>query len=178
MLLRFYTYEEAGLFCAMKRAEGYFAEVIHDNSGHVYGHMAANGFAVILSEEAAPEGVTVPVPERKDALLTELGKVAGMFAILGMLGALLFTALIVVMAAAEFTKLPDRVQLLCFIFLAVLFCVLWGSLKLTRIYNRPQHPLYLFSRVIIKGILWVIILSYMSEIIMLIVWLILLMYKR
>ena len=169
MLLRFYSYEEACLFCAMKRSEGYFAEVIHDNFGHVYGHMVANGFAVIISEEVAPEGVTVPVPERKNPLLDELGKMAGMCAIVGMLGGGLLLLFMLAPIGIEFTKLPDSVLLEGLVLIAVLFCFLWGSLMLTRIYNRPKHPLYWVSRFIIKGILCVMILSYVPVLFELIV---------
>ncbi|MBK1856037.1 hypothetical protein JO972_13785 [Verrucomicrobiaceae bacterium 5K15] len=178
MLLRFHTYEEACLFAAMKRAEGYFAEVIHENFGHVYGQLASNGVAVILSEEAAPEGVTVPVSERRDSLLGELGKVAGMFAILGMLGGLLWLASAVVMTAAEFSKLPDRVLLMGLASLVVLFLLLWGSLMLTRIYHRPGHPLYGLSRLVIKSILWVMVLSYVMEFLVFIAWLLVRFMQR
>lgn len=159
MLVRFYTYEEACIFSSMKRAEGCFAEVIHDNFGHFYGHMAANGFAVILSEEAAPEGMTVPQPEGPVAPLSEIGKMVAMLGLLGMLGGVAFILFVCAMMVMGFMATPVKIQIYFFIYIAFTFFSLLFMLKLTRVYNRPKHSFYGLSRFVIKSIAWVFIIS-------------------
>lgn len=164
MLIRFYNFEEASLFVAAKRADGYFAEVVHQNAGHFYGYMAVDGFAVIVSEEAAPEGVIVPAPAVGS--ISEGAKVVAMLGLTGGLGAVLATLLGIAVLAKEYEDAePSGVQIELLLFYAFLFVCWYGMLKLTRIYNRPGHSLYGLSRFVIKCILWLMILSYFPELV-------------
>ena len=65
MLHRFATYEEAALFVAKKRSDGYYAEVLHDNSSTFWGPLAMTGVSAWVSEEAAEEEDEVPELEVK-----------------------------------------------------------------------------------------------------------------
>lgn len=165
--MRFYNFEEASLFVAAKRADGYFAEVIHQNAGHFYGHMAVDGFAVIVSEEAAPEGVVVPVSTVGP--ISDRAKMVAMFGLVGGLGAVLVGLLGIAAFAKEYEgKEPSSVPIELLLFYVVLFVGWYGMLKLTRIYNRPGHSLYGLSRFVIKCILWVMILLYFPELVLLV----------
>lgn len=53
MLHRFATYEQAALFAAMKRDDGYHAEVLHDHVASLWGALATGGVAVWVSGVAA-----------------------------------------------------------------------------------------------------------------------------
>lgn len=55
MLIRFDDLVSASLFASRKIDEGYFAEVIHMNAGHLYGPLSSIGYTVIVSEFAAGE---------------------------------------------------------------------------------------------------------------------------
>ena len=156
MLLRFYTYEEACLFTAMKRADGFFAEVIHQNAGHIWGNMVVDGFAVIVSEEAAPEGVVVPVPEVPS--ISEEAKMVAMLGLLGMLGTVGYMLFVLAMLGMGFFAAPLEWQMQFLIFNVSLLFILWVMLKMTRIYNRPSHPFYGLSRFMMKLIMWLIII--------------------
>lgn len=141
---------------AAKRADGYFAEVVHQNAGHLWGYMAADGFAVILSEEAAPEGVVVPEPPVKP--ISDEAKVVAMLGLLGMLGGVAAFLFVAAMSAVQFLAAPVVKQTHTLAFLALAFAALWGMLRLTRIYNRPGHPQYLLARVVIKTIAWLLVI--------------------
>jgi hypothetical protein len=60
MLIRFEDLVSASLFAARKNDEGYFAEILHLHSGHMYGPLPIMGFAVIVSEYAAGGDDVVP----------------------------------------------------------------------------------------------------------------------
>jgi len=156
MMLRFYSFEEACLFVAMKRADGYFAEVIHQNTGHFWGERAANGFAVIISEHAATEEVLIY--DRPSPPVGDIAKMMAMLGLLGMAGGVAFILFIIAMMGMEFLSAPINFQVQSLGFLALIFIFLWGMLKLTRIYNRPAHPYYGLSRFVIKFIVWLMII--------------------
>ncbi len=65
MLVRFDDLVSASLYASRKVDEGYYAEVIHMNAGHLYGPLSIMGFTVIVSELAAGED---DVPEFDYAL--------------------------------------------------------------------------------------------------------------
>lgn len=155
MLIRFYNFEEASLFVAMKRADGYFAEVVHQNAGHIYGHMAVGGFAVVVSEEAAGEGEEVPVAEVRP--LSDSAKVLAMLAILGALSALLLVLPVLLGFVGVVLSAPEGELGMFFGVCVFLFFSLWGMLKLTRVYRRPEHVCYGLARVVIGAITWVLI---------------------
>ncbi len=79
MLHRFATYEQAALFAAMKRDEGYYAEVLHDHVASLWGPLATGGVAVWVSEVAAVgEGDEEPGEEARTSWLpAELSEVLG-----------------------------------------------------------------------------------------------------
>ena len=60
MIVRFRDLASASIFAAKKSSEGYYAEVLHIHSGHLWGPLATFGFSVIVSDCAAAEGEEVP----------------------------------------------------------------------------------------------------------------------
>lgn len=160
MLIRFHTYEEACLFVATKRADGYFAEVIHQNAGHFYGSLAVNGFAVILSEEAAAEGDVIPgiLPTPS----SELAKMVAMLGLLGMVAGLLvsvFTVGIIVLhTVTTWLVQPVKIQIMMLMSCIALAMVFLGLLKITRIYRKPEDPLHGLAQGIMKTIAWFLII--------------------
>lgn len=94
MMIRFGTYEEAWIFAGIKQSEGYFAEVLHENVGHMWGPILAQGFPVVVSEEPIPEGSQKKAAHRLPAFMTTLGGIAGLYG--GVFGALFFVYQLVV----------------------------------------------------------------------------------
>lgn len=161
MLVRFHNFEEACLFVAMKRAEGHFAEVVHQNAGHIWGCLAVNGFAVILSEESDPEGVTVPAMPAEP--ISDFSKVLGMLGVLGMLITLVAFLFILKISVMEIMIAPVDQLAHIVVFLSLMSLGLLAMLRLTRIYNRPEHPHYLMSRVVIQALAWIMIVMQVPE---------------
>ncbi len=60
MLINFGDIVSASLFAARKNDEGYFAEILHLHSGHMYGPLPSMGFAVLVSDYAAQDEDEVP----------------------------------------------------------------------------------------------------------------------
>jgi len=60
MIYRFPTFEQAALFSLEKQNEGYFAEILHLNSGLIYGSIASSGFPVLVSKYAVQENGETP----------------------------------------------------------------------------------------------------------------------
>ena len=60
MLINFGDIVSASLFAARKNDEGYFAEILHLHSGHMYGPLPTMGFAVLVSDYAAQDEDEVP----------------------------------------------------------------------------------------------------------------------
>ncbi len=48
MILRFATYEEAGIYAAWMRSEGHYAAVLDENMGFIWGPLAIGGFRVVV----------------------------------------------------------------------------------------------------------------------------------
>jgi len=82
IMIRFNTYDEASLFVSQKRADGYFAEVIHQNAGHIWGPAAVNGVPVLVSDDVLPEEATAP--EKGNERPSELALMVGMLGLCGM----------------------------------------------------------------------------------------------
>jgi hypothetical protein len=51
VIVRFQNYEAAGIFAGRKRAEGFYAAVLDEGTGFLWGPMATGGFRVVVSEE-------------------------------------------------------------------------------------------------------------------------------
>jgi hypothetical protein len=89
MLHRFATYEHAALFVAMKRDQGYFAQIMHEHVSVLWGPLAMSGVAAWVSEYAAEDGEEVPdLDFRVPSLPLELSKVVG-YCALAVMGSLL-----------------------------------------------------------------------------------------
>ena len=52
---KFATLAEATAFLQEKRAEGHFAEIMNEGTGHLWGSMTVGGFRVMFSEETYTE---------------------------------------------------------------------------------------------------------------------------
>ncbi len=135
MLHRFATYEEAALFVAKKRDEGYFAEILHDNVGAFWGPLLAGGVSAWVSEFAAEEGEEVPLPDAKFCDIPQ--KAAAVFAGVVLLIAGLTLALpLFAMAVVLFSYPLLAVGLVVYVFL---LCVigLFGC-EFTRTLRDPE----------------------------------------
>lgn len=155
-MIRFNTYDEASLFAAMKRADGYFAEVIHQNAGHIWGASAVNGFPVLVSEDVIPEDATAP--EKSNERPSELAMMMGMLGLCGMALSIVFVLFLsftlIVGIALTFAAIPVISKVIFIIFPIVMFYILWGMLKLTRVYNRPKHHMHRLARVVLGIVGW------------------------
>jgi hypothetical protein len=93
MIKYFASFENAAFYAEKKRGEGFFAEILDEGAGFLYGPIASGGFRVTISEFAAEEGEDPPltVPDSASsadrvfryAFVVSLG--AGVLAFLGML---------------------------------------------------------------------------------------------
>ena len=72
MIHRFSTFEDAILFALAKQQDGYFAEMLHLNSGFIYGSIASNGFPVLVSEYAAQGNEEAPETKISHSALLHL----------------------------------------------------------------------------------------------------------
>ena len=122
-MVRFSTYDEAHLFASMKRADGYFAEVIHQNAGHIWGAAVVGGFPVLVSADSIPEDT--PDPDRGSDRPSEMGLMVAMFGLLGFvlfIAASLFTgSLLVLGAALEFMAMPVLYKMMSVVLFVGLF---------------------------------------------------------
>lgn len=158
-MIRFWTYEEAHLFASRKRAEGYFAEVIHQNVGHIWGGSVIHDFPVLISEDVILEDA--PEPDRGSGRPSEWALVLAIFGVMGftlfLVGGLLIGLMTVLHTVRELMVMPLWMSAAMVTMLIALFSGLWFMLKLTRVYNRPQHRWYGFSRVVMGGIIWILV---------------------
>lgn len=82
MLHRFATYEDAALFVAKKRSDGYYAEVLHEHSSVLWGPLAMTGVAAWVSEEAIEDNEEAPELEARNlSLPTVLSLLVGFIAV-------------------------------------------------------------------------------------------------
>lgn len=88
MVHTFATHEDAAIFAAAKRAEGYHAEILDEGMGMLYGPLAIGGIRVIVSEEAIPiddeeekPDSTVPLPAMEKSEDGEFLKTVRMLAV-------------------------------------------------------------------------------------------------
>ena len=147
MIHRFATFESAALFVTLKRDEGYFAEVLHANAGHLWGPVASMGFSVITSDLAAEDGEEVPelqlvipsLPRELGTIVVSL--VCATFSVLLLVGV---RELVLGLVASPVTWLTRAMFLTAFLgLMLVFFCMLgWFLSEATRIYRDPEHRLY------------------------------------
>lgn len=83
MLHRFATLEEAALFVSMKRSEGYFAEILHEQVAVLWCPLAMGGVAAWVSEEAAEEEDEVPELRPEGPTLPMVLSLLGMVLMVG-----------------------------------------------------------------------------------------------
>ncbi len=63
---KFNTLAQATTFLQEKRQEGYFAEVMNEGTGHLWGSMTVGGFRVMVSEEKFTEEEMAAIEESKN----------------------------------------------------------------------------------------------------------------
>ena len=66
MIVRFATYEEAGIYAGWMRSEGHYAGILDENMGFFWGPLAIGGFRVCVTE--APVENDEPLPENPPLL--------------------------------------------------------------------------------------------------------------
>lgn len=157
MIHRFATFETAALFVTLKRDQGYFAEVLHANAGHLWGPVASMGFSVITSDLAAEEGEEVPELQLViPSLPRELGTivVSVVCATFAVLLLMIVRQLLLSLAASPVTWLIAAIYLtVCLGLMLVFFCVLgWFLSEATRIYRDPEHRLHGLVRFLHSGL--------------------------
>jgi len=118
MIHCFATYEEAGIYAGAMRSDGYYAAILDENMGFIYGPIAIGGFRVIVSDEPVedqepPAPAPSPVDDMLDAIRLMVAAVAG-------LGILILTLLFLF----ELLKQPDLLPgfLLVVLFLIAIPC--------------------------------------------------------
>jgi hypothetical protein len=57
MFHTFATHEEAAIFASAMRSEGYFAEILDEGMGPIYGPLTIGGIRVLVSDEALGDSV-------------------------------------------------------------------------------------------------------------------------
>jgi len=92
MIHRFATYEEAGIYAGAMRSDGYYAAILDENMGFIYGPIAVGGFRVIVSDEPVEdEEPLAPTPAPMDPAFDAIRLMVVAFVSLGILiEALLF----------------------------------------------------------------------------------------
>ena len=120
MTHRFATYEEAGIYAGAMRSEGYYAAILDEHMGFIYGPLAIGGFRVIVSDDPVEdEEPLVFAASPLDPVLDAIRLLVVAFVSLG-----------IVILAVQFMKLPASyladfagLVLRC-TFLAAVFCLL------------------------------------------------------
>ena len=157
MIHRFATFETAALFVTMKRDQGYFAEVLHANAGHLWGPVASMGFSVITSDLAAEEDDEVPeLSLTIPSLPTELGTVLG-YAVISTVSAMLLLMLMQLLVHLAESPIVRFAAALVWMVLAALIVVFFSALgwflsEATRICRDPEHRLYGLVRFVCTSI--------------------------
>jgi hypothetical protein len=162
MIHRFATLEQAALFALMKRDQGYFAEILHLNTGHLWGPLAMHGFPVMVSEFAADENEQVP--ELRAATSTGLDELRAILAsaTVGIVSIFLVRLAyhllhLVIVYPLETLAWTVKFMILT-IPLVVFFSVFIGGLvRCTHIYWNPQHRLYGLVKALHSVLVWLFI---------------------
>jgi hypothetical protein len=85
VILRFHTYEEAAIYAGVMQSEGYFAEILDECSGFLYGSFAAGGFRVIATDEPVADMDDPPAPgPLENAILNFFRLLVNAFVALGL----------------------------------------------------------------------------------------------
>lgn len=89
MILRFASYEEAGIYAGWMRSEGHFSAILDENMGFMWGPLAIGGFRVLVTDE--PVTHEEPLPAAAPAIETLLNAIrvaVVAFTLLGLIAAL------------------------------------------------------------------------------------------
>lgn len=129
MIVRFATYEEAGIYAAWMRSEGHYSAILDEHMGFIYGPLAIGGFRVIVSDEPVEDVEPPPAtPPMLDSTLDAARVVVLAFITFGVLGWLILAV-----------KYPDRYvvdavawAIRCGLMLAVLGCLAPLMIPMTR----------------------------------------------
>jgi hypothetical protein len=97
MIVRFATYEDAGIFAGLMRSEGHFSAILDEHIGFMWGPLVTGGFRVIVSDQPVGDEEDLPPHDlRLENLLDGLRTVVAAFMICG-----LFTAVVIAARAEE-----------------------------------------------------------------------------
>ena len=98
MIVRFATYEEAGIYAGWMRSEGHYAGILDENMGFFWGPLAIGGFRVCVTDAPVENEEPLPAnPQREHNLLDELRLVVASIAIVVFLA---IAAILIFMLAA------------------------------------------------------------------------------
>jgi hypothetical protein len=130
MIVRFATYEEAGIYAAWRRSEGYYSAILDEHMGFIYGPLAIGGFRVLVSAEPVEDEEEKPPDE--PALLGNIADgirlVVAAFVSLGLISLLI----LVLQHPAGFAAEVIPWLLFCVVMAAVFLCLSPLMIAMTR----------------------------------------------
>lgn len=117
MILRFATYEEAGIYAGWMRSEGHFSAILDENMGFMWGPLAISGFRVLVTDEPVTNEDPLPPPAPViENLLNAIRVVVLAFTLLGLIAALWLVIKLPVYDAADWIAAAMRGGLVVAIF--------------------------------------------------------------
>ena len=160
MVHRFATYEEAALFVAKMRSDGYGAEILNDNASTFWGPITAGGVRVWASEEPIGEEDEMPeVDEKPFSLPRELSLMVAM-ACLVIPGVLLLVGLLSQPAAIVAFAVMAVLVAIWLLFMGVLSMGLCAWVEALRDPSSRHHELALAVIGFIATIMLFVMLVY------------------
>jgi len=147
MLHRFATYEQAALFVAMKRDEGYHAEILHEHASALWGPLAMGGVVASVSELAVEEEDEVPDAEPHAPWLPMELSLTVAYAVLSVLGVLLLAMALALLRYLSDYPMPTmigfaKLALGLAFFAAVVSAVGWVCSRWVHQIWNGQHRLH------------------------------------
>jgi hypothetical protein len=122
MIVRFATYEEAGIYAAWMRSEGHYSAILDECMGFINGPLAIGGFRVLVSDEPVDDDEEEPPanPALLDNIADGIRLVVAAFVSLGLVSLLM----LVRQHPARFAAGVMPSLLLCVVITAVFNCLL------------------------------------------------------
>lgn len=180
MLHRFATYEQAALFVAMKRDEGYHAEILHEHASGLWGPLAMGGVVASVSDLAADEEDEVPEAEPRPSWLPIELSLTVAYAVLSVLGILLLAMVLALLRYLSDYPLPAmigfaKLAMVFAFFVALVSAVGWACSRWVHQIWNGQHRLHQMASGIhiMLAVILILFTTMVGELLLLIVWTIL-----
>ena len=154
MYLRFSSHHSAILFAASKRDEGYFAQVLDENVGHLWGAATVGGFRVLMSDDPVTQK-EMP-PKSLFYFPNSINWIIGILIFLGMIELSVLLLNIVLGMTFEIAKFafffPTGFFLVIVLFWLPLIGAFWIAIKLMRVWKNPDSQWHFLARLFIAGL--------------------------